>query len=187
MIFEKNNNKSAWKKTCLSPGTFSIREPFHGPVPDEIGVVAALGAGQVHIQVDVVAALHRRLARHLPGVVGPRLKDGLDQGDAVLHGQLVVVHQHIESGLAPHGAKVDDPILLGGVAQQGGDDVLHRVHLGVGEQIPGVGHLEAQIEGHHVPVPAGEIHTGAQGGVVHLKACNFFHIKTSTVRPPGPG
>ena len=52
------------------------------------------------------------------------------------------------------------------------------MHLPIGQQIPGVRLLEAQVKGRHIPVPPGEIHPRDQLVVIHLKTGNPFHIRT---------
>ena len=152
-----------------------IDQLFHRPAVQNTGVKRAALPRQRHVQVDIISTFagglaghgafpRRALCEHLP-----------QQVDGLRVGELSAVKQEVEARLAAHGTEVDDGILLLAVAQGGGDDVLHRVHLGVGQQVAGVGPLEAQVKGGDAAVPAAEIQPRRQHVVVHGKACDTFH------------
>ena len=163
------------------------------PVGDEVRVEGAGGPAQGDIQVTIISALPGGLAGHLSLVFRRLGEDPLEEGDGAGEVQLPPVEEEVEAGLAAHGAEVEDGVLLRGVPEEGGDEVLHGVHLGVGQKIAGVGLFEAEIQGDGVAVPPGEVEAGGQHRVVHGEAGDAFHVSPPLqdagrrAGPPGPG
>ena len=155
---------------------------FRRPIPDPVCVPGAAVPGQGHVQIAEVAALRGAFAGHGTIIDRPGGEHPLHQADSRLIRQAAAVEQEVKPRLAAHGAEVDHGVLFRTVAQKSGDDVLHRVHLGIGQQVAGVGLFEAQVEGGDVSVPAGQVQAGNQHVVVHREAGDPFHITP----PAGP-
>ena len=109
------------------------------------GTQAAVG-----IEVGAVAGLVLYAVFGGPAAGGG--EGQLQQLDGLGLRQFIAVEEEVKACLAAHRAEVDDGVLVCAVAQQRGDDMLHRVHLGIGQEIAGVGAFEAQIEGDHIAV-----------------------------------
>ena len=118
---------------------WSIRQLFLRPVADQSGVEPADLLAQLQIQIDVISTFHGGPAGHFALKLRGGGKDLFQKLHRVSRGEKRAVEQEVESRLAAHGAKVDHRLPGMGIAQEGGDQVLGRVHFGVGEQSPGVG------------------------------------------------
>ena len=153
------------------------------------------GPADGHDVVDLVRIL-REIKNHKgPKVLhiitkkgkGPRKlrrlgEDPPEEGNGAGKVQLPPVKEKVEAGLAAHGAEVEDGVLLRGVPEEGGDEVLHGVHFRVAQEVAGVGPFEAEVQRDGVAVLPGEVEAGGQDRVVHGEAGDAFHVI-----PPPPG
>ena len=133
--------------------------------------------GQIHVQI--VAAI----LGGSPGYLAPEVPD---EAETVLHKAQhilrfqVACQQQIETGAAAHGSEVDDPTLPGRlVAQVGGCQMLHGVHLGGVHDRLAVGLGQPQVNGGDGLaadfVFPGYIQPGEQLDMVDGKAGDLFH------------
>ena len=53
--------------------------------------------------------------------------------------------------------------------------MLECVERSVGEVVPHVRTLHANVVCHHIPVDAGDVHALLKGVMIYGKACNFLH------------
>ena len=85
----------------------SICEFFLVPIGNEIGIEGADLFAKLHIQIDVIAALHGGLAGHFTAEIGGSGKDLFQKVNGTLKGELLSVKEEVEARLAAQTKYVD--------------------------------------------------------------------------------
>ena len=108
-----------------------IFELFLRPGGNKVTIPGTAGPPLLHTEVFIIAALGSGAAGHGAAALGGPGENRPQEGDGLAAGQLIPVIEEVKACLAAHRPEVDHRVPALGIAQEGGNEMLHGVHLAV--------------------------------------------------------